>query len=799
MRFINKLKTKAGLAYSVLLIGFLFSLLININFVSERAVSSLTQLQESHTKLQAQSTFDNIQQFIENRVKLLAELAESPTVTSSVMGVEIASENLTDLLNKREILGTKENIYITDFTGELIYPLSSASFPRPVLLENIIEKKSPLFLTLIKNSQQHYLSITMPVKYNSFVEGVITFDIVSQSIENLLAELTKNNSYAVSFVNKNSLVFQTTPLNDYSLVSTFPIENTTMELNFYTSISQLQEEKDQYIWQIGSTLTVTTFCAFVLLAFLIRSLLINPLKNLAISEKKIKQSEERYQLAIQGSNDGIWDWNIEDNDLYLSPRLSIMMGYGKALEKKLINADKLFIDYIHNDDEEKAKRALQEHFKNDIPLDFDFRMRVAKGHYRHFRIRGLALKNDSGRAIRMAGSLTDITESKQQNSALEKALQEAKGANIAKSDFLANMSHEIRTPMNGVLGSLQVLKRENLSESSKDLVEMGITSSNTLLTIINDILDLSKIESNNISLESLPTNIIKLTTSIVSELTFLSEQKSIGLVFNMNEDVHAYWLVDPVRLRQIILNLISNAIKFTLKGKVSISIREQNEKLVIEINDTGIGISKSQIKKLFNRFEQADATTTRNFGGTGLGLSISKQLANLMGGEIVVTSKENIGSTFTVTLPLKKTEVTSNDDYHLEETKTPNAEGLNILLAEDNRINQKVFSAIVQPTKATIRIASDGIKAVDEVGKLVPDVIFMDIQMPNMDGIQACEIIKDLHPNIPIIALTANVMAHDIKKYKQTGFDHCLGKPVDVQEVYKLLQQLMIPSKMGIQ
>ena len=799
MVFINKLKTKAGLAYLLLLLGFLFSLLININFVSERAVSSLTQLQESHSELQAQSTFDNIQQFIENRVKLLAELTESPTVTSSVMGVEIASANLTDLLNEREILGTKENIYITDFTGELIYPKSSSTFPRPLLLNKVVERALPLVLTIIKDTGQHYLSITMPVKYNNYVEGAITFDIVSQSIEKLLPELTKNNNYAVSFVNKNGLVFQTAPLNGYSLVSTFPIANTTMVLNFYASTNRLQEEKNQYVWQIGSTLTITTFCAFVLLAFLIRSLLINPLKNLAISERKIKQSEERYQLAIQGSNDGIWDWNIEDNDLYLSPRLSIMMGYGKALEKKLMNADKLFIDYIHKDDEEKAKRALQEHFKNDIPLDFDFRMRVAEGHYRHFRIRGLALKNTSGRAIRMAGSLTDITESKQQSSALKKALQEAKSANIAKSDFLANMSHEIRTPMNGVLGSLQVLKRENLSESSKDLVEMGITSSNILLTIINDILDLSKIESNNISLESLPTNIIQLIKSIVSELSFLSEQKNISLAFNVKKDVHAYWLVDPVRLRQIILNLISNAIKFTIKGKVSIYLREKNQKLIIEINDTGIGISQAKINKLFNRFEQADSTTTRNFGGTGLGLSISKQLANLMGGEILVTSKENIGSTFTVTLPLKKTELSSNEEFELKDVQTPNAERLNILLAEDNRINQKVFNAIVQPTKATIRIASDGIKAIDEVGKLIPDIIFMDIQMPNMDGIQACEIIKALHPDIPIIALTANVMAHDIEKYRRTGFDYCLGKPIDLPKIYLLLQQILSHSKTDTQ
>ena len=791
----TKFKTKAGVTYVVLLMAFLFSLLININFVSERAVYSLTQLQENHTELQAQSTFENIQQFVENRVKLLAELGESPTVISSVMGVDIASANLTDLLNGRKILGTKENIYITDFTGELIYPKSSVSFSRPMLLEQIIEQESPLVLALIQDAAgQSYFSISMPVKYNNYVEGIITFDIVSHSIEKLLEKLTTGNSYAVSFVNRSELIFQTSPLNNYSLVSQYPIANTVMELNFYRSTIKLQEEKELYIWQIGSTLTITTLCAFVLLAFLIRSLLINPLEKLAISERRTKQSEERYQLAIQGSNDGIWDWNIEGNDLYLSPRLSNMMGYGEALEKNLVNADKLFIDYIHPDDEVKAKQALKEHFKKETPLDFDFRMRVADGHYRDFRIRGIAQKGVNGRAIRMAGSLSDVTELKEQRLALEAALEQANSANIAKSDFLANMSHEIRTPMNGVLGSLQVLKRDNLSEASKELVEMGITSSKSLLSIINDILDLSKIESNNISLESLPTNIVELFHSIVSELSFLAEKKAIGLVFNSQPDMHADWLVDPVRLRQVILNLISNAIKFTLKGQVIITLSEQNEKLCFEVRDTGIGLSESQMTKLFNRFEQADSTTTRNFGGTGLGLPIAKQLTNLMGGEITVTSEEKVGSIFSVVLPLKQTATQRHDNVELTQAQTPQAEKLNILLAEDNRINQKVFNAVVGPTKATIRIANDGIEAIDEVAKLLPDLIFMDIQMPNMDGVQACEIIKNIHPNIPIIALTANVMAHDVDKYKQVGFDHCLGKPIDVNEIYTLMQSILSHS-----
>lgn len=791
MKLLNTLKNKSAVAYLVLLVGFLFSLIININFVSERAVDSLTLFQESHTELQAKTTYNNIQQFVDNRIKLLSELAESSTVTSSVMGVELASANLSDLLNNRQILGTKENIFITDFTGDLVYPKLTKNIERPALLHKIIKKEAPLVLAIIKEKNQHYFSITMPVKYNNHVEGMITFDLISRPIETMLSELTQHHTYAVSFVDQYNFVFQTEPLNNFSLAAKHFISNSTIELNFYTSTSKLTEEKNKYVWQIGTTLAITTFCSFILLSLLIRSLLITPLEKLAISERKIKQNEERYLLAVQGSNDGVWDWDIKENKLYLSSKFLSMTGYGKEIEKEFIDPNILFLKYIHPKDVKKASKAFLNHVKENIPLDFDFRMLIASGEYRYFRMKGIALKTPDGRAIRVAGSLSDITEITEQSLALEKALEAAKAANIAKSDFLANMSHEIRTPMNGVLGSLQILKRDTLSASSKELVDVGITSSKALLSIINDILDLSKIESNNISLEFLSTDTIELFKSIIAELSFLAKEKNIGLVLNVHENMHTYWLVDPVRLKQIILNLTSNAIKFTLKGEVSITLSEQDNKLIFTVKDSGIGIPIHKIEKLFTRFEQADSTTTRKFGGTGLGLSISKQLVTLMKGEITVTSKENIGSTFSVELPLQKTELSSHDKIKSTQIEAPLAEHLNILLAEDNKINQTIFKAVFAPTKATIHIANDGIEAIEQAGKFTPDLIFMDIQMPNLDGSQACEIIKSTKPNIPIIALTANVMTRDVENYKRSGFDFCLGKPLDVNEVYTLLDTFL--------
>lgn len=374
---------------------------------------------------------------------------------------------------------------------------------------------------------------------------------------------------------------------------------------------------------------------------------------------------------------------------------------------------------------------------------------------------------------------------------LTAAKLKAEEANKTKSDFLSNMSHEIRTPMNGILGSLQVLKRDNLSTESHDIVNIGIASSKNLLSLLNDILDLSKIQSKNISLESIPINIFELFNSIITEFSYVSDKKDVELLLDIDKNEHPFWLVDPVRLRQIIFNLVSNAIKFTPQGTVKVLVVEENNQLVIKVKDTGIGIAESTLNNLFNRYEQADSTITRKFGGTGLGLSISKELTHLMKGEITVQSELNVGSTFIVTLPLKKTDKEAQSKSQNSPTSPPLADKLTILLAEDNKINQKIFTAVVKPTKAIIHIVNDGVETIDALTKQLPDIIFMDIQMPNMDGIEACEIIKAQHPNLPIIALTANVMAHDIEKYQQVGFDKCLGKPVNVNEVYEVIQTFM--------
>ncbi len=372
------------------------------------------------------------------------------------------------------------------------------------------------------------------------------------------------------------------------------------------------------------------------------------------------------------------------------------------------------------------------------------------------------------------------------NVQLSSAKQLAEQANVAKSSFLANMSHEVRTPMNGIMGALQILNRQDISKDANELVDMAMLSSKSLLTIINDILDLSKIEAGKMTLEAIPFALKPIIENTVNELSSLIEEKKISVNLTCSSQFTDGFIGDPVRIKQIILNLLSNAIKFTEAGSVNIKVAQVSYGVEINVTDTGIGMSETQVAKLFSRFEQADSSTTRKFGGTGLGLAITKRLIELMQSDILVESELNRGTTFTVQLHLATTDI-SRIPTDTHEVSAPNANGYNILLAEDNRINQKIFLSITSPTKANVVVAHDGEQAIEQFKTQHFDLVFMDIQMPNVDGIQACKAIKHINPNTPIVALTANVMANDVKKYMNEGFNSYIAKPVDVEELYRTI------------
>lgn len=377
---------------------------------------------------------------------------------------------------------------------------------------------------------------------------------------------------------------------------------------------------------------------------------------------------------------------------------------------------------------------------------------------------------------------------KRQFSSLEEAKQKAEKSEQIKSTFLANMSHEIRTPLNGILGTLQILARQPLPEEAKQLTEQGLISSKSLLTIVNDILDFSKIEAGKLEIESVPCELKRIVDSVVADLLPQTQTKGLDLIFKVDDNFVDGWLTDPVRFKQITLNLLSNAIKFTEQGTVEVTLALSNDRVLLTVQDTGIGMSEEYLENLFSRFEQADKSTTRKYGGTGLGMAITKQLVELMNGEISAESKPEKGSLFKVELALEQTElnVSKSDKTSLS---VPNLSGKTLLLAEDNRVNQTVFKAMIKPTQASLQVANDGLEAIELFERVKPDIIFMDIQMPNMDGVEACKKLLEAGCEVPIVAVTANTMKQEVENYMAIGFDSHIAKPIELESLYKSLNK----------
>lgn len=526
---------------------------------------------------------------------------------------------------------------------------------------------------------------------------------------------------------------------------------------------------------------------------------INSDKTKEVEAKKEMENLNQYlDLALEGANLGIWDWWLESNKVQFDQRWGEMLGIKfEDLEMKLDT----WQSRVHPDDLEPCFADIKAYISGETEQYQNIhRMKHADGHWVYILDQGkISERDEKGNPIRFTGTHLDITLQKKQEEQLISAMRKAETAEKIKSEFLANMSHEIRSPMNGVLGMLEVLSNTDLSPEQKDILEIIKSSGEVLLTVINDILDLSKIEAGGLVLDPIEFDISKAIREVIKLYTPMIDKKNLEFKFEDNLGSRSQYWGDIIRVKQIVTNLISNAIKFTSKGEVKVKLEilgesESGVKLLLSVSDSGIGIPKNVQDKMFKAFSQADSSITREYGGTGLGLTICKYLAEMMNGRISFKSEFGEGSIFYVEFVLNEAE-TFTDKTKLLRSKVSGKEFAEnyphkILLVEDNEINQKVASSFLKMLGYNCDFASHGIEAINKIENNGPySLIFMDLQMPVMDGLTATKKILEKYSGeeMNIVAMTANAFESDRERCLKAGMVDYISKPINKDKLQDIL------------
>lgn len=516
-------------------------------------------------------------------------------------------------------------------------------------------------------------------------------------------------------------------------------------------------------------------------------------------------SERRYRHLAENAVDVIWTLDIESLKFnYISPSVYNITGF--TVEETMTTSA---IDAMTHDSATKARRRLEKWISSFYNGTIDKRESskdvyefIAKdGSILEIEVTASLIIDKDGRPVEFQGISRDITERVEMNAKLLKAKEEAERANVAKSHFLANMSHEIRTPMNGIMGMIDMLLMTELLEEQRKYLGIIKSSTRSLLRVLNDILDYSKVEAGKLSLEKSSFRLTEVIDEVVALFTDVAIHKGLEIRTKLEENIPGVLLGDAFRLRQIFSNLLGNAVKFTVTGYVDVDITCEylgNGEIMLKfvIADTGIGMADEKIDLLFKRFSQVDTSNTRKFGGTGLGLAISKKLTELMGGRIWATSKVGEGSKFSFTALFG---IPENQSFRHGENKPDfslrRTENRKVLLAEDEEINRIVIQSILAKKGILVCCAVNGQEAVEMFAFEDFDLILMDINMPYMDGYSAAALIrqreKSLNSHIPIIALTANAFEGDREKCLDAGMDDYLSKPIDINKLSAILDTFL--------
>ena len=524
---------------------------------------------------------------------------------------------------------------------------------------------------------------------------------------------------------------------------------------------------------------------------------------LALARDNAAIASERLELAMSSAKAGVYEIDMRSGQRWSSEQFCEMAGEA-AMARQDVSPFGLYAD----DEQERVRESWERCLKTGHVETMDTRLYRPDGEEHWVRVFIRVQRDTGGRPLRAIGLMIDIDQQKRQELALIEAKRQAEAATVAKSAFLAAMSHEIRTPLNGILGMAQVLRTEALTDDQRHKVNVVFDSGHTLMALLNDVLDISKIEAGKMEISRVDGQLDETVERTRQLFEARAAERGLAVSLEIADNLPARLFYDPVRLRQCVSNLLSNAIKFTERGRVAIRIGAAEQvsgdwMVKISVSDTGIGMDPETVSRLFTTFTQGDASISRRFGGTGLGLAITRQLARLMGGDVSVESRPGEGSTFHFTfvadscvdMPCIEAETSSAAPAAVaDESAIDRAMGAKILLVDDNPVNRQVVKLFMASFRATFVEAVNGQDALDKLAMESFDIVLLDVRMPVMDGKEAIKRIRaSVEPwrNVPVIALTADAMSGDRERYIGMGMDDYVSKPIDSRELAQKVIRLL--------